>query len=242
MPFFCRLESFSFHRFSPFVTLFVAMEINADIGEMTGADGEIMPHISVGNIACGYHASNPAHMVETVKLAISCGVKISAHPGYDDRENFGRVSVPHSGEEIVRLVEDQVGSLSEICAEQGTTLFAIKPHGALYHDMMQSGIVREAMVNVAEKYEVPLIVPFVPRGKGSVEWGVPVLEEVFADRAYGDDGLLVARSVPGSLYVDEAVILAQARELIRDSSADTLCFHGDNPASVAALKCLYAED
>ncbi len=80
------------------------MEINADIGEMTGADVEIMPHISIGNIACGYHVSNPDHMAETVRLAVSHGVKISAHPSYFDLENFGRISVPHTAEEIVAEV------------------------------------------------------------------------------------------------------------------------------------------
>jgi UPF0271 protein len=218
------------------------MEINADIGEMTGADVEIMPHISIGNIACGYHVSNPDHMAETVRLAISHGVKLSAHPSYFDLENFGRVSVPHSSEEIVDLLETQVSLLGNICFDQGASLFAIKPHGALYHDMMQQRVVREAIISVASKYQLPLIVQAMPQNTGEIHWGVPVITESFADRAYGSDGMLILRSEPGSLHLDKALILRQARQLINDHSADTLCFHGDNPASVAALKCLYAQD
>jgi len=218
------------------------MEINADIGEMTGADVEIMPHISIGNIACGYHVSNPDHMAETVRLAISHGVKISAHPSYFDLENFGRISVTHTAEEIVELMEAQVSLLEKICIEYGASLFAIKPHGALYHDMMQQQTVREAIVSVARKYDLPLIVQAMPANTGEIHWGVAVVTEAFADRAYGSDGMLKPRSEPGSLHLDKAVILRQAKQLIHDRSAETLCFHGDNPASVAALKCLDAED
>ncbi len=218
------------------------MEINADIGEMTGVDVEIMPHISIGNIACGYHVSNPDHMAETVRLAVSLGVKISAHPSYFDLENFGRVSVTHTAEEIVELMDAQVSLLEKICIAQGASLFAIKPHGALYHDMMQKQTVREAIVSVARKYQLPLIVQAMPPSKSEIHWGVPVITEAFADRAYGSDGMLKPRSEPGSLHLEKAIIMQQAKQLIHDRSAETLCFHGDNPASVAALKCLDAED
>ena len=216
------------------------MEINADIGEMTGEDQEIMPHISIGNIACGYHASDPEHMLETVKLAISHGVKISAHPSYHDLENFGRVSVPHSSEEIIELLEAQVGLLEKICIANGTPLYAIKPHGALYHDMMQQEKVRNAICSIAMKYQLPLIVQAMPINTTEIEWSVPIISEVFADRAYDSEGLLIPRSTPGSLHLDEEIIVQQAKHLINTNSADTLCFHGDNPASVAALKSLHA--
>jgi UPF0271 protein len=207
---------------------------------MTGADGEIMPHISIGNIACGYHASNSEHMAETVRLAVSHGVKISAHPSYFDLENFGRVSVAHTAEEIVELVENQVSLLEKICGDQGASLFAIKPHGALYHDMMKNEMVRDAITKFAKKYQLPLIVQAVPPSMGEIQWGVPVLTEVFADRAYDSEGMIKPRSEPDSLHLDKAIILQQAKQMLSDHSADTLCFHGDNPASVAALKCLDA--
>ncbi len=235
-------KSFAFHSFPGLASLRIEMMINADIGEMTGADEEIMPCISIGNIACGYHASNPEHMAETVRLALTYGVKISAHPSYFDKENFGRVSIPHTREEIVELLEAQVSLLESICSSVGGSLFSIKPHGALYHDMMEKPFVREAIVSVAKKYQLPLIVQAIPQGGEEIDWGTPVLTEVFADRAYLPDGSLKPRSEAGALYLEESIIVRQARDFMEKNSADTLCFHGDNPASVAALKCLYAKD
>jgi len=216
------------------------MEINADIGEMTGADGEIMPHISIGNIACGYHASDLTHMRETVSLAMRHGVRISAHPGYRDKKNFGRVSLPHSFDEVVRLVEEQVLALKGICEEFETDLFAIKPHGALYHDMIRDAFVREAISQVAHDIGVPLIVQFLPDEVDEINWEVPVIKEVYADRAYDAKGMLVPRSQSGSLHENAHVIVEQAQRLMSLNEADILCFHGDHPASVEALKILHA--
>ncbi|MGJ8655788.1 MAG: 5-oxoprolinase subunit PxpA [Akkermansiaceae bacterium] len=228
----------------------LVMEINADVGEMMGDDAGIMGCISMGNVACGGHASDVEHMGETVRLAVEHGVRVCAHPGYRDRENFGRVSVVLSGDEILELVGEQVGLLKGICEDEGVGLFAIKPHGALYHDMMQGGVVRDVMLEVAREFGVPLVV----QAGVDVDFGeeVEIMREGFADRGYSADGGLMARSEEGALHIDAEVILAQARQMIDKGvvrcnngsylhlSADTLCFHGDNPASVAALKRLYA--
>lgn len=223
------------------------MEINADIGEMTGSDGEVMPYISMGNIACGGHASDVEHMGETVRLAVEHGVRVCAHPGYRDRENFGRVSVLCSREEIMELMGEQVGLLKGICEAEGVGLCAVKPHGALYHDMMKGGMVRDTIVDVVRGFGVPLVV----QAGVQVDWEVEVMKEVFADRGYCVDGSLMARSEEGSLHIEPEVILGQARGLMEcgevvcgDGSvirleADTLCFHGDNVASVEALRRLY---
>ena len=120
------------------------MLINADIGEMTGNDADIMPFIDIGNIACGYHVSDPEHMAETVRLAMRHNVKISAHPSYADRKNFGRISQSLSHLEISQLMEAQVKLLQDICIQHETTLYSIKPHGALYHDMMMQSHLRQA--------------------------------------------------------------------------------------------------
>ena len=229
------------------------IEINADVGEMTGSDGVIMPCISVGNVACGGHVSDVGHMSETVKLAAEYGVKVCAHPGYRDRENFGRISVVHTGDEILELVGEQVGALKGICEVEGVELCAIKPHGALYHDMMCKVDVRGVMVEVAKSFGVPLVVQAGIVGAG-VDWGVEVMREFFADRGYCADGSLMARTEEGALHLDVDVILGQARRLMDcgevvcgDGSmirleGETICFHGDNVASVEALKVLYDED
>ena len=231
------------------------MEMSADLGEMVGDDGLIMPVISMGNVACGGHASCREHMVETVRLAVAHGVKISAHPGYCDRENFGRVSVELSGDEVLELVRGQVGLLRGICEEEGVELSGIKPHGALYHDMMCVGAVRDGLVRVAREFGLPLVVPAVRGDDGGWFEGcaVDLMREVFADRGYMEDGGLVARGVEGAVHADAERIVAQARMLMgegvvvcADGSrinlvADTICFHGDHAASVTALRCLYAE-
>lgn len=205
---------------------------------MTGNDADILPFIDIANIACGAHASNPDHIAETVRLAISHGVRISAHPGYADRPNFGRVSQTLSFDEILELVESQVQILKHICQKEHTNLSAIKPHGALYHDMTAKQHVREAIISIAKKHELPLIVPAL-----KAEWAIPVLREVFADRSYLPDGNLAPRSQEGSLFLDQEKIVTQARHFSAPlNTADTLCFHGDNPASVLALKTLYAKD
>ncbi len=208
---------------------------------MTGDDAAMMPVLDMGNIACGGHAGNAEHMAVMVDLAMKHGVKICAHPGYRDRENFGRVSVDYSREELMLLVSEQVGLLHEICTERGVMLSAVKPHGALYHDMMsdKGGMVRAVMVEVAKRYGVPLV---VQAGSEDVEWGVEVLCEVFADRGYTADGGLIPRSEVGALYLEATQIVAQAEIFIAGDwmllDADTLCFHGDNLASVQALKLL----
>lgn len=218
------------------------MLINADIGEMTGKDPDIMPYIDVGNIACGYHASTPEHMDHTVQLALSHQVQISAHPGYADPANFGRISHPLNSDEALQLIETQVQSLQKICEKHQTKLFAIKAHGALYHDMMIQEHIQKAFISIAIKYNTTLIVPAQSKVAPTFKWPIPTLVEVFADRAYTSDGELLPRSQDGSLHLDPDKIIHQAKELtvINQTSADTLCFHGDNPASVTALKSLYA--
>lgn len=225
------------------------MLINADIGEMTGHDAQIMPHIHIGNIACGYHASNPQHMAETVALADKYQVKISAHPGYKDPENFGRISIPHTQSELTELVDQQVSTLQEICIEHNTQLFAIKPHGALYHDMLHQPHVLSAIIAIAKKFKLPLIVPATAEASS---WNVPVFNEVFADRSYLPSGALTPRSQSNALLSSPAEIIVQAQQLMRHDpittssktslllKADTICFHGDHEASVKALEQLHA--
>lgn len=225
------------------------MLINADIGEMMGNDELIVPFIGMGNIACGGHAGTDEHMKETVRLLKQHEVKICAHPGYCDKENFGRVSVNCSREDLSKLIGNQVRLLSDICQLDRLKLSAIKPHGALYHDMMHNkgGMVRDVLVSLAKEYKVPLV---VQAGFEDVEWGIDVLYEVFADRGYRPNGEMMPRSLEGSLYSNSKKIVEQASQFIAGESiqsydgigfsleADTLCFHGDNLPSVEALKLL----
>lgn len=237
---------------------FWAMKLNADVGEGVGDDEALFRWIDLANVACGGHAGGVEEMKVAVDLAVTYGVAVGAHPGYPDRENFGRVSVSMEAWEIVEMVVEQVGVLDEVCRQiAGGGVEYVKPHGALYHDMMQRPeVMGEMFASVCElSNRIPLMV--MARVDDdlekalSEELGVPLLFEAFADRAYGDDGMLVARGVEGAVYAEADKMVAQAVELASEGvvttvgggklelKADTVCVHGDNVASIAAARAIY---
>ena len=219
-----------------------------------GQDHQAMPHIDMANIACGFHASDPNIMAETVACAVQHGVTIGAHPGYQDKEGFGRRSIPHTPQEITRLTLYQTGALQAICQQAGTQVSYIKPHGALYHDMMNREPVYIALLEAAAALPGDISLMIQARADNShyqtlaTRYGVPLLFEAFADRAYNSEGQLVARSETGAVYHDPEQICSQARQLAESGQittvdgqvlplqADTLCVHGDNLAAVAVIQ------
>ena len=233
--------------------------LNCDIGESFGAwtmglDAEVMPHIDCANIACGFHAGDPGIMRRTVELAVQHGVRIGAHPGYPDLAGFGRRSMGCSVREVEDMLLYQIGALDGICRAQGTHVSHVKPHGALYNDMMRDPAILGAVMRAIVAYDrqLPLVVMSV-RNNASTrmlasEYGVTVWYEVFADRGYDGDGFLLPRSRPGAVHHDSQLVVAQALSLAQgrpllasDGSslllkADTLCVHGDNAASVEAVR------
>ncbi|KDM90532.1 5-oxoprolinase subunit PxpA [Photobacterium galatheae] len=237
------------------------MKLNCDMGESFGSwqmgdDEAVMPWIDMANIACGFHASDPDIMSETVACAIAHKVVIGAHPGYDDKPGFGRRSIPHSPAAIRHLVAYQTGALEAICQLHGGHVAYVKPHGALYHDLMGQPVVLEAiltaMAAMNRQRDIPLSLMVLSKRDNSVieamarQHQVNLLFEAFADRAYDEQGNLVARSQPGAVHHDHHKILQQALELasgqvttlsgqILQLQADTLCVHGDNPESIATI-------
>ncbi len=237
------------------------MKLNCDMGESYGLwemgdDAAVMPWIDMANIACGFHASDPTTMSETVRLAVSHNVMIGAHPGYDDKTGFGRRSIPMHPEEITHLVAYQVGALGAICQLHQSRIHYVKPHGALYNDMMANPAIFEAVVRaVAGLAESPLLMILARADNQAYtdvasQYGVSLIFEAFADRAYTSDGSLVSRTEPGAVYHDEATIQQQVTDLAKGEvrtidgqllklQADTVCVHGDNPESIAVIKRLY---
>ncbi|EPC04495.1 hypothetical protein L861_03995 [Litchfieldella anticariensis FP35 = DSM 16096] len=238
-----------------------ALLLNADMGEsfgpwVMGLDEEVMPHVDLANVACGFHASDPDTMRRTVRLAVRHGVSVGAHPAYMDLVGFGRRSLACSVSEIENLVLYQIGALAGICRGEGIRLGYVKPHGALYNDMMRdpeklAGVMRAV---VSFDPDLPLMVmstrdPASVREMAQRE-GVTLWLEAFADRAYDGEGRLVSRREPKAVHHDPEVIVDQARRIALgqpltaiDGSefvleADTLCVHGDNPESVAAVKAI----
>ena len=235
--------------------------LNCDIGESFGAwtmglDAEVMPHIDCANIACGFHASDPSIMRRTVALAVQHEVRIGAHPAYPDLVGFGRRSMACSAQEVEDMLLYQIGALDGICRAEGTRVSYVKPHGALYNDMMRQPELLRAVLRAVRLYDpgLPLMLMSV-RDNGAAEAlareeGIALWFETFADRAYDGDGFLVARSLPGAVHHDSEQVIAQALALASGQAltasdgsaltlrADSLCVHGDNASSVAAVRSI----
>lgn len=210
-----------------------------------------MPFIDLANIACGAHAGSPELMRVSLLLAREHGVQAGAHPSYPDRENFGRRSLDCAPEEITRFIHDQLCELQAIASEIEMQLSHVKPHGALYHDMMQKPSVREAVLRAMAEWPVPLMMQATPEFEAhnaeARAHGVGLWFEAFADRRYTDDGCLLPRDEPSAVLTTEAA-LEQVRQLITTGMvttasgralplrADTLCVHGDSPAAVEMIR------
>lgn len=237
--------------------------LNCDMGESFGAwkmglDEEVMPHIDLASIACGFHAGDQGVMRHTVSLALRHSVRIGAHPAYPDLAGFGRRSMHCSEQEIEDLLHYQIGALDGICRAQGTRVSYVKPHGALYNDMMRDPRLLHAAMRAIAAYDPELQLVVLARGDNSevtamaADHGLKLMFEAFADRAYHPDGQLLARSLPGAVHQEHDTVVAQALSIAAgrplaatDGSslvlqADTLCVHGDNPAALAAIRQIRA--
>ncbi len=217
-----------------------------------GCDEAIMPYIDMANIACGFHASDPVIMDKTVKLAKQHQVTIGAHPGYPDLQGFGRRAMQMTPSEITSLVQYQVGALAAICQANQVKLSYVKPHGALYHAMMQDNAIMTALMQGISALNMDLAL-MIQANAEAEHWArlarsfnLPLWFEAFADRRYLDNGELTPRSQAGAqLELDD--MLRQAESLFAHQqvttlsgqllplNADTLCVHGDNPAAIAAI-------
>jgi UPF0271 protein len=233
--------------------------LNCDIGESfgnwtMGLDAEVMPFIDCANIACGFHAGDPSIMRKTVSLALSNGVQIGAHPAYQDLVGFGRRSMAYTAQELQDILHYQIGALDGICRAQGGSLSYVKPHGAMYNDMMANPAQLRAVLQAVASYDRQLPLMLMATRDNSAaqqmgnEYGVTLWFEAFADRAYDSAGMLVSRQLPGAVHHDPEKIIQQALTIARggdlvasDGSplhlqANTLCVHGDNASSVAAVR------
>lgn len=219
---------------------------NCDMGECLtpNPDTKIMPLIDMASIACGGHAGDDTSMIETILLAKKNNTIIGAHPSYADKDNFGRFSLDMSKQALYDLLSAQLQHFQNLCKKNNTTLSYIKPHGALYHDMMKKPKVMQVIIDVVNEinHDLNLVVQagddkyLKNFGKNANDH---FLHEVFADRAY--DGLqMLPRDKKGSVFNDENLIIEQFEHFLNEKSfkIDTICFHSDNPASVKALEML----
>jgi UPF0271 protein len=217
------------------------IDLNCDMGELEDAAHEaaLMAFITSANIACGGHAGDERTMERTARLALERGVRIGAHPGYPDRENFGRLEIAMAPEAIADTVYEQIARLDEVVQRLGGTIVHVKPHGALYNVAVRNADVASAIARGVARWN-PGVTLFGLAGSPMLDvWramGMAVAGEAFADRRYQPDGTLRPRKFPDALITDPEEAAAQALRFARQGLADTICVHGDTPGSVAILR------
>lgn len=235
------------------------IDLNSDVGESfgrytLGMDTEVIPLITSANIACGYHAGDPAVMAKTIALAKANHVAAGAHPGFPDLMGFGRRNMAVSPGELKHYIAYQLGALQAFAAMEGVRLQHVKPHGALYNMAVGNPAIWDTVAQVIAAVDQELIL-FVLGGSNRDELeaiartrGIRIAFEFFADRAYNPDGSLVARSQPGAVLHDPEQAAHQVLTMVTrgkvtcidgtqiDLSGDTVCVHGDNPAALNLVR------
>jgi 5-oxoprolinase (ATP-hydrolysing) subunit A len=234
------------------------IDLNCDIGESFGVyrlgeDALIVPHVSSVNIACGFHAGDPATMRASIDLALGHGAAIGAHPGLRDPEGFGRRAIEIAAPDVYDLVVYQVGALAAFAAAAGVRLQHVKPHGALYSMAASRADLADAIARAVRDVDRGLVL-FGLAGSRLIaageEQGLAVAREAFADRNYLPNGALVPRGRPDALVDDPERLVSRAARLVRERrirsseggdlllEADTLCIHGDTPGASAIARRL----
>ena len=232
------------------------IDLNCDLGESFGAyklglDDQVLPYISSANVACGFHASDPVVMDKTVARAKDAGVAVGAHPGYPDLQGFGRRNMTIPPREVKAMVMYQIGALQAFCTAHGMTLQHVKPHGALYNMAGKDEALAMAICEAIQEVDDSLILLGLSGSKlleAADKIGLRSAREVFADRAYEEDGSLVARTKPGAMITDEDEAVTRVIRMIREGKvtavtgkdipirADSVCVHGDSPKALAFVQ------
>ena len=229
------------------------IDINADLGEGSGNDEQIMSLISSCNIACGGHFGDMESMRTTVRLAKRHHVKIGAHPAFPDRENFGRKMLHLSKPELQRTLEKQLDNFQEICQQEGVKMHHIKAHGALYNQGSNHKDYVSAMLAAFAKVENS---PALYLQKDSLLYhsakdSFPIKLEAFIDRVYTDENSLASRDLPNALISNPNDAWSQLISIFDNQTAiaingnririqaDTFCIHGDHPLAVKTLKFIH---
>jgi len=223
------------------------IDLNCDMGESFGTwhlghDAAIMPFITSANIACGFHAGDPAVMKRTVRLALRHNVAIGAHPGLPDLVGFGRRNMDISAEEAFDITVYQLGALAAIVQAEGGALHHLKPHGALYNMAATNAALAEALAEAVYKVQPELTLYGLAGSeltKAGEKIGLRTAHEVFADRTYQADGTLTPRRQPDALITNADTAISQVLRMVQGGDvrtqqgtdvtirADTVCLHGD---------------
>jgi UPF0271 protein len=235
------------------------IDLNCDMGESFGAyklgmDEEVIQYISSANIACAWHAGDPAVMDRTVEMAVEHGVRVGAHPGYPDLLGFGRRNMDCTMEDLRNYVIFQIGALQAFCSVHDTKLQHVKPHGALYLTAVENEEVARVVAEAIVSVNPELLYVALAGAKGELmrrigqEVGLKVVYEAFPDRAYTPEGTLLSRRQPGAVIKDPQEVSQRALRMVKEGvviavdgttialEAQTLCVHGDTPTAVDLVR------
>jgi 5-oxoprolinase (ATP-hydrolysing) subunit A len=210
------------------------IDLNADLGEGFPNDQALLARVTSASISCGAHAGDRGTILETLREAKVRGVQVGAHPGYPDREGFGRREQSMSAEEVERLILAQFDELAALADEVGLTLRYVKPHGALYNQAQRQVVIAEGVIGAVARLGLPVLgQPDSVVEDQARAADVRFVAEGFPDRRYRPDGRLVARREPDAVLSDLAEVEAQVVRLVEQGVIRTLCIHGDDPSAVA---------
>ena len=237
------------------------IDLNSDLGESLGAwrmgdDAAMLGIVSSANVACGFHAGDPAGVLRTLQHAKAQGVVVGAHVAYRDLVGFGRRNMDVDSADLVADVIYQIGALQGLAAAAGTTVRYVKPHGALYNTIAHDARQAQDVITAIRAID-PSLTLVALAGSPLIGWardaGLRVVAEAFADRAYTPTGALVSRREKGAVLHDPAIIAQRMLRLVREGvveaidgsvvaiQADSICVHGDSPGAVAIARQLRAE-
>ena len=232
----------------------LCIDINCDMGEGMLNDASLMPFISSANIACGYHAGNEDIIKRTIELALENNVAIGAHPSYNDRENFGRLSQSIALVELAELISDQISLFEKITNQMGCKIHHVKLHGALYNDCAKDALLSKIVAQTIQAID-PSIMLYGLSGSHTIKEaraiGLRSVQEVFADRTYQANGQLTPRYLDHALITDPIESAKQVLSMVLDQelkaddgtmiavNAETVCIHGDHEAAVEIAKNLF---
>ncbi|OSI16282.1 5-oxoprolinase subunit PxpA [Neisseria dumasiana] len=218
------------------------VDLNADLAEGCGNDHALMQRISSANIACALHAGNAAQMHKAIAWAKQYGVRIGAHPGYPDRENFGRTNMTLPEQELRAYLQYQLGALQALCDAAGVQTAYVKPHGALYNQAAADAALAEIVADTVRRFNPELKLMALSGSlllEAGQAAGLEVISEVFADRRYLPDGKLVPRTRPDAQVDNDEEAIAQVLQMVKEGTvtavdgstvkvrADSICLHGD---------------
>lgn len=233
-----------------------SVDLNSDLGESfgrytIGADDKVIPLITSANVACGFHASDPVVMEKTIRMAREAGIQVGAHPGYPDLMGFGRRNMNVSPAEAKAYTLYQIGALDAFCKAQGLKLQHVKPHGAFYNMAAKDYKLAKGICEAIAEYDSNLILMALSGSemiRAAQDCGLRAASEVFADRAYEEDGSLVSRTKEGAMITDENEAIARVIRMIKEQKvtsitgkdiplkADSVCVHGDGAKALAFVK------